>query len=851
MRGVDAAGGFAYQHAQAIQLALRLALDETLDRIRVEAENDVVDAEVWSGSNELVEGFQYKRRNEKDTWGQQELIDELADWSDVAQLHPGASYHFVTDGRLGPTGRRVRDALQEAADGDMSAITGLMTKKAKRAVDVGPMGRAWVSVDDATYPMLIERAEQQAKALLTNVTGGAEAEERSRSVVLELLNAITERSGRGEPNERVITRDEVLQLLSTPQEHIPSKAWADDLKAAFHASVLAQIQDFPVPLKCRLDPLTASKADDPSADLNFLEYWIEPRSVCLLGGASGSGKSTVLLSMQRRAAQVGKTVIVAQAEDYIPGRLSAMIASGINLHGYIGAHPAVGTAALADRDVIVAIDGVSEVPHRIRQELESELRAFLGADQRATLVLAGRETTSMRSALTRNTLATDLIVTPLSEDDQQRLVEIYYKCGPEVALSLAREAKQKMQDVARNPLMLLLGVRAILLQGDAANPARVFETVVRSIADDSGYAGASVYEIGLGMAYSQLIDGERRYCDTFTWGKILNDAAERLAADGHLITGPALREFGSETGLVRVAQHDSVRPVHDSFADYLAAAAASNSMASLPEQLGEQDRSRARFLAQLSGVDSSLAALLSRDLPMTAVNVAPIEGRLPEEIWYGETQRYVDGFMPASVPRPRVAYWVDSAGRRVVTVDGAFEGWWEDSGPDAGISMAGWSFPLAEGQGPLFVAVQIWRRYVNQILTPPVLSGVPVPKTFEESKQILAGHSDQLHHRIGELVSLIGLSGPEADSLSGLAETRLQFLLSDGEGVTEERERSVWFRDSLDVSDSDRVLVGSTPHDEVWTSRGSVDSFVSTGPLQSAARKVRSAINRAVGRTWL
>ena len=79
-----------------------------------------------------------------------------------------------------------------------------------------------------------------------------------------------------------------------------------------------------------------------------------------------------------------------------------------------------------------------------------------------------------------------------------------------------------MQDVAKNPLMLLLGVRAILLQGDAANPARVFETVVRSIADDSGYADASVYEIGLGMAYSKLLDGERRYCDTFTWGKILN-----------------------------------------------------------------------------------------------------------------------------------------------------------------------------------------------------------------------------------------------------------------------------------------------------------------------------------------
>ena len=48
MSGVDAAGGFAYQHAQAIQLALLLAQDDDLDRIRVEAENDVVDAEIWS-----------------------------------------------------------------------------------------------------------------------------------------------------------------------------------------------------------------------------------------------------------------------------------------------------------------------------------------------------------------------------------------------------------------------------------------------------------------------------------------------------------------------------------------------------------------------------------------------------------------------------------------------------------------------------------------------------------------------------------------------------------------------------------------------------------------------------------
>jgi hypothetical protein len=36
-----------------------------------------------------------------------------------------------------------------------------------------------------------------------------------------------------------------------------------------------------------------------------------------------------------------------------------------------------------------------------------------------------------------------------------------------------------------------------------------------------------------------------------------------------------------------------------------------------------------------------------------------------------------------------------------------------------------------------------------------------------------------------------------------------------------------------------------------WTGRGSVDSFVSAGPLQSAARDLRQAINAMVGRTWL
>lgn len=63
MSGTDAAGGFSYRHAQAIQAALELASNDELDRIRVEAENDVIDLEVWNKSGQLVSAVQYKRRS--------------------------------------------------------------------------------------------------------------------------------------------------------------------------------------------------------------------------------------------------------------------------------------------------------------------------------------------------------------------------------------------------------------------------------------------------------------------------------------------------------------------------------------------------------------------------------------------------------------------------------------------------------------------------------------------------------------------------------------------------------------------------------------------------------------------
>ena len=843
MSGAAAAGGFAYQHAQAIQAAMRLAEEPDLARIRVEADNDAIDLEIWSVDDVLVEASQFKRRGEPYTWGQQELIDELADWSPLGVKHAEASYRFVTDGRLGPTGRGVRDALVTARSGDVSGLANLM-QNADAGVDLGAVSRASVVVDDVTYNVLIARAQERAKALLPNVSSPAEAEERSRWVALELLHIVTDRSGRASSDERFIARTEVLELLSTPQDSLPTTAWGTELKEAFLASVLSDTEVKKIDLQCIPDGVVADRSP------RLLEDWTSAITVCVVGGGTGSGKSTALARMQYRMAKAGTVVLVADAEDYQPGRFAALMAAALNRHTHIGAHPAVGTAALKDPLVTVAIDGVSELSPATRDAMRSDIRAMLASAPRARLVVAGRDTTVLRSMMNRATPTVDLKMVPLDGPRQLTLVANAFGAQPDDVVEIVRETELALGDVARNPLMLLLGVRTILLGGDATNPASVFRTIVRAVSADCGYTNASQLEVGLGIAFNRLLDEGRRYSDTFGWVGLLEDVAAQLASRGHQVTAGELREFGSETGLVRVGQLDVVRPLHDAFADYLAAAAIQTGMATLPASLHGHDRARVRYLAQISGVDDALAAMVVRDLPLTAVNIASEENRSPSEVWLAEVQRFVDQLLPAGANRPRIAFWMDSAGRRIVTVGSEFEGWWDGAGP-AGITAAGWTFPLTEASGPLQVAIRIWQRHLGEILVAGRGAARSVPQDYSQSVQLLSEFSDELQDVTSRLVGEIGLSGEEVAALVELARRRLQFCLSDRTVVEPERDRGVVFREVSAFRLGEQVLTECDPADPNWTGHGRVDSFVTRTPAQQAIHDIRDAINDAVGTRWL
>ncbi|UNB50923.1 hypothetical protein [Mycolicibacterium sp. YH-1] len=848
MSGTDAAGGFSYQHAQAIQAALELASNDELDRIRVEAENDVIDLEVWNKSGQLVSALQYKRRSDDYTWGQQELIDELTDWSALGATHTAAGYRFVTDGRLGPTGRDVRDALEEAADGDLAKLRELM-KKAKSKVDLDVVRRAEIVVDKASYSSLIGRAQATAKSLIPNVTGPAEAAERSRWVVLELLSMVTGRSGEPEAARRFIARDEVLELLATPQDRIPTTRWTTDFKSTFIATVLSASLERQVDLETVLDSPGFGDADQTPMEERLLEDWLGIRHVCVLGGGSGTGKSTALMRMQRRRAEAGHVVLVADAEDYSPGRLAALVAAALNRHGDIGAHPAIGNAALKDPEVSLAIDGVSEIPQQLLDELRIELRAVASAEVRCRLVVTGRDTTAVGSTLPRGTPTVALKMSPLDHSWRRTFAAKVFGATSDEVEAIVAAAERALGDAARNPMLILLGMRAILLGDDASGPAKIFQTVVRSISSENGYSNGSLYEVALGIAYSHLLADGKRYTDSFGWTELLNKVVSQLLSRGQQLTADDLREYGFETGLVRITQLDSVRPLHDSFADYLSAVAIAVSVADLPDRLANNDRLRVRFLAELAGVDDELATKAASDLPLTSVSISQYDRRKPHPADQVSAKRYLDQLLPQSRQRPLVAYWLDSAGRCLVTVNGKFDGSWDEDVPED-IASAGWSFPLVDHEGPLQVATRIWRREVQDVLSVPKAAPSPAPSTRDESVRVLATYSDQLQATTSALVAALGISSESGNRLTELTQLRIQFLMSDSQTLDQERDRPVRFRYVPDLPAGEQVLLSGDWTGDIWTGWGRVDSFLSP-PAHASARSLSEAINEAVGRRWL
>jgi hypothetical protein len=844
--GVDTYRGIAYQHAQAILLALDLLEHPVATMLRVEGVDDVIDVELLDDAGRIVMGRQMKVREDTRTWGQAELLGVLRRWAEL-DVTDDATFAFVTDGRLGPTGEAVRDALGAAAEGRCHELATLLDEPVGSTA-VRRLRRATVVQDVATTGHLLARAEQQAAALLPQERGEQDTLEQARHAVDGLYRLLMERACQPDPQARLIHRDEICDALGIPRDNGPLRPWPGELRAAYLATVSAQGPTDRVPATARRrDGGPAAHEPEPLA-----AALLAGAAAASVSGATGAGKSTAARELRFTAARQDQVVLLAHAETYLAGRLDALAADALGDVLGTDIPMATGRQALADPATVLVIDGVSEVPREVQAALANDLRAPVGSRRWARVVLLGREAAVLRSVLPSAAAPVGFDVEPFDRDRRQAVVarvvrESGEPQGDDVpARRLLAQVEAALGDAAGNPMLLEMGVQLLLAGRSFHDRAGLYTEFVDQLAARSGATGMDIAAVVLGVTFAGLLDDGRRYADRYTWLKRLGDATRDVSADIGPTDPTAVDAAARRAGLVTpLGLTGTVVPVHDSFADYLAGRAHAQGAVPLPQHIHLSDEHRLLFAAALGGVDAELATRVMRDMPLLAPKLAGFDRRSLND----SSPLEVEKLLAAVMPHSTVVLWRADA-TRVVAMLGmpGPSRWLDNSEGAAAIRTRAW---LSVEGGPLDVAVRLWRRHLLGLLPVEGRAGPGRTLAGDEAAHLLTEYTEQVATEVTRLVRLVLPQSQQHVVLADMDPPGMHARLRLAhQPVTGRPEWSVSYRSAEDIV-IDVVGNDDDCPDPEFSGRATFDSFLDKPPTSRAAARLRKAIGRVAGERWL
>lgn len=177
-------------------------------------------------------------------------------------------------------------------------------------------------------------------------------------------------------------------------------------------------------------------------------------------------------------------------------------------------------------------------------------------------------------------------------------------------------------------------------------------------------------------------------------------------------------------------------PIHDSFADYLAGIAHAQQLAALPLKAVPGDRQRLLFTAETGGAGPELTTLVTRDLPFLTVQMAPYDRRVLTESAPDELRKILHRLDP----RTDYGITLRKAGHgRIVATRDQQEWRWAEVGENAAITTSAATVIIDDAR-LLKAAVRIWRQSLLLRLTAPQAALAPEPQTPDEACELLAEH---------------------------------------------------------------------------------------------------------------
>lgn len=863
--GVDTVRGIAYQQAQAVLAALDVLDDLDLAALRVEGLHDVVDIELFTTSMSVRHAKQVKTRIEPYTWGEAELVAVLRRWANLPEADH-ATFEFLTNGRLGPSGEKVQAALEAAAVGRPHALADILGGDAPGTA-CAALQHARIRVDPVGVGVILLRAERQVAAMLPQARTAADAHQQARHAVDRLLRLLLDRAADPDPEARIVTREEIAARLGVPGDQPASQRWPGAVRDRYLQAardmaldaVVPQLVEPHEPARSTVRPIGAPQKRE-RLECSAL---LSGEGPVILAGRTGSGKSTAVRNLCQDAARGGQVVLLAHAETYLPGRLEALAADALS--GVLGEDlpVATGRQVLEDRSVLLVIDGVSEVPASVRGALHDDLAAPVAAGRGARTVLVGRDVAALREALPSSVMPA---VYQMVELDANRQFDLACRTllgrpatdgqqdqstyGVQTFVAQVRHA---LGDAAGNPLLFTMGLTLVAEGIPFTSRATLYQRFVERLAERSGATGIVIAATALGIIYARLMDEGRRYADPYEWAQLLTDVTTELQAAGLPAYPQAIDTAVRRCGLITpIGYTQTLAPIHDSFADYLAGSAHARRAAPYPARLQPNDDQRVLFAAEMSGVDAALALLVARDLPFLTVRLADFDRRNLTEKAPAEVETLLSYLVPARDDYV-VALWRTADGRVVVVRSSQDRSSWVDESRALRLSEVAPAVVVEDG-GPLTAAVRIWRQdLIAHLPTAPGL-GSRHPTSLEEACSVVETHASETAAATNHLIDAVAPPGHAPVLRARVGPLGLSATVYPAAKGYRGLDWPVSYFYAEDV----RVATGPAEDEnaaygyaDLARGRSSVGELTADPPAAVSAKRVRDAINGLTGQNWL
>ena len=373
------------------------------------------------------------------------------------------------------------------------------------------------------------------------------------------------------------------------------------------------------------------------------------------------------------------------------------------------------------------------------------------------------------------------------------------------------------------------------------------------MAERTGVTGILEATLAFGVVSARLLEGGRRYADPYEWQQLLSEALDQLQLRQSGLDEQSLNNKLRRSGMVSpLGFTQLVVPFHDCFADYAAGVAHARGVSPLPGRLEAADSQRVLFSGEIGGVNSAIASAVCRDLPYESVRLSKFDDRALSGDSPLEIEELLDSLFPDDVGKSVVLAQKDDRRRIAILAGEDIESGWVDE--STALSLLGQrpGVVISE-EGPLAVAVQLWRHFVKATTEPDRGLGSSRLESLESGIEALRAHAQRVAELTKNMAEAVAPAAGLKDLLAAIGPLGLQAVVYPAKAGVTGGQWSVKYRhvEGVDIraasEDGSREPLDGM---EQWGS-ASLESFTDKHPSQEASKRVRDAFVSLTSMRWL